>query len=90
MHDTDLKGEFNTNQGRIVGFLVEPISVKHKYEGEWDESKGSEQLTSCYDGEPWMQAAAHPLPYSRAPVAESGLCRYPDAVDGFPPCPYDY
>jgi hypothetical protein len=41
-----------TNQGRIVGFLVDPISVHHKYEGEWGESKGSEQLTSCYDGIP--------------------------------------
>jgi transmembrane 9 superfamily protein 2/4 len=34
--------------GRIVGFLVEPISVKHKYQKPWKEALGAEQLMSCY------------------------------------------
>ena len=38
--------------GRIVGFLIEPISVQHKYEGEWDDAAGSSQLTSCYRHRP--------------------------------------
>jgi transmembrane 9 superfamily protein 2/4 len=38
--------------GRIVGFLVEPMSVKHKYPGQWDDAKGSAQLTTCYKGQP--------------------------------------
>jgi transmembrane 9 superfamily protein 2/4 len=42
----------NGAAGRIVGFLVEPISVQHKYEGRWNDAKGAKQLTSCYNGQP--------------------------------------
>jgi len=36
--------------GRIVGFLVEPISVKHTFNGQWNDKLGASQLTSCYRG----------------------------------------
>jgi transmembrane 9 superfamily protein 2/4 len=35
-------------QGRIVGFLVEPLTVKHEYTKPWKDAKGASQLTSCY------------------------------------------
>uniref|UniRef100_A0A7C9A613 Transmembrane 9 superfamily member n=1 Tax=Opuntia streptacantha TaxID=393608 RepID=A0A7C9A613_OPUST len=34
-----------TETSRIVGFEVKPFSVKHEYEGEWNE--GNTRLTSC-------------------------------------------
>merc|ERR1719502_921993 len=42
----------NAVAGRVVGFLVEAMSVKHKYDGQWQESKGAEQLTTCYKDQP--------------------------------------
>jgi transmembrane 9 superfamily protein 2/4 len=43
-------GKHDVNNGRIVGFVVEPLTVLHKYQGTWQESQGSEQLTTCFDG----------------------------------------
>ena len=31
----------------IVGFYVEPLSVKHAYNGEWNGKEPAPQLTSC-------------------------------------------
>ena len=42
----------NAAAGRVVGFLVEAMSVKHKYDGQWQEGKGAEQLTTCYKDQP--------------------------------------
>jgi transmembrane 9 superfamily protein 2/4 len=60
----DVNGDFNPYQGRIVGFLVEPITVGHKYPGTWDESKGATQLETCYDGmpQPSMDSRRKPQP----------------------------
>ena len=37
---------------RVVGFLVEPISVHHKFNAPWSESKGGKQIMTCYRGKP--------------------------------------
>ena len=58
----DVDGNFNPNLGRIVGFLVEPISVQHKYKGEWDAKKGSSQLTTCYNGVPMPSMDSRRVP----------------------------
>jgi transmembrane 9 superfamily protein 2/4 len=59
----DLKGNVDPSKGRIVGFLVEPLSIKHKYSGKWDESQGADQLTSCRRGgsQPSMDSSRAPM-----------------------------
>ncbi|XP_061365245.1 transmembrane 9 superfamily member 8-like isoform X2 [Gastrolobium bilobum] len=37
--------DIQTESARIVGFEVKPLSVKHEYEGKWDEKKT--RLTTC-------------------------------------------
>ncbi|XP_004501387.1 transmembrane 9 superfamily member 9 [Cicer arietinum] len=37
--------DVQTESARIVGFEVKPFSVKHEYEGKWDEKKT--RLTTC-------------------------------------------
>lgn len=38
-------GDAETGLARIVGFEVEPFSVKHKYDGKWDPDKP--ELKTC-------------------------------------------
>ena len=38
-------GDAETGLARIVGFEVEPFSVKHKYDGKWDPEKP--ELKTC-------------------------------------------
>ena len=38
-------GDAETGLARIVGFEVEPFSVKHKYDGKWDQEKP--ELKTC-------------------------------------------
>ena len=38
-------GDAETDLARIVGFEVEPFSVKHKYDGKWDPEKP--ELKTC-------------------------------------------
>jgi len=52
-----------SDEARIVGFLVEPISVKHTYAGQWNEAAGASQLTSCYRERPMP-----PLDSRRTPL----------------------
>ena len=40
--------DIETDLARIVGFEVEPFSVKHKYSGKWNADTPS--LTSCNPG----------------------------------------
>lgn len=40
--------DVETDLARIVGFEVEPFSVKHKYDGKWNEDKPV--LKSCNPG----------------------------------------
>jgi transmembrane 9 superfamily protein 2/4 len=42
------KKSFLHTEGTIVGFLTEPISVKHQYKGNFDPNKGGNQLLTCY------------------------------------------
>ncbi|KAJ9184101.1 hypothetical protein P3X46_007875 [Hevea brasiliensis] len=37
--------DLQTDSARIVGFEVKPLSVKHKYEGKWNDEKT--RLTTC-------------------------------------------
>jgi transmembrane 9 superfamily member 2/4 len=39
--------EIDEDAFRIVGFYVEPLSIKHTYNGEWDGRGERPQLTSC-------------------------------------------
>lgn len=48
-----------TETMRIVEFLVQPKSIKHKYEGEWNENT---HLSTCYSN----VAAKHRRQYSRS------------------------
>ncbi|KAA0174773.1 hypothetical protein FNF27_03670 [Cafeteria roenbergensis] len=41
--------ETEENRARIVGFVVEPFSVHHEYEGEWSEKT---QLKTCNPSQP--------------------------------------
>jgi transmembrane 9 superfamily protein 2/4 len=56
--------DVETDLARIVGFEVEPFSVKHTYEGAWDKS--SPVLDTCNPGR--MTYVTHNLPPQ--PVAE--------------------
>lgn len=56
--------DIETDLARIVGFEVEPFSVKHTYEGAWDKS--SPVLDTCNPGR--MTYVTHNLPPQ--PVAE--------------------
>jgi transmembrane 9 superfamily protein 2/4 len=47
-----LKREHLEKHGRVVGFMVEPISVKHKYSGKFDKARGGKQITTCYKNRP--------------------------------------
>ena len=38
-------GDAETDLARIVGFEVEPFSVKHEYDGKWDPEKP--ELKTC-------------------------------------------
>lgn len=38
-------GDAETGLARIVGFEVEPFSVKHKYDGKWDPERP--ELKTC-------------------------------------------
>lgn len=40
--------DIETDLARIVGFEVEPFSVKHKYDGKWEDDKPT--LKSCNPG----------------------------------------
>lgn len=47
-----LKHEHLERHGRVVGFLVEPISVAHSYRNKWDPKQGAKQLMTCYKNRP--------------------------------------
>jgi transmembrane 9 superfamily protein 2/4 len=71
--------------GRIVGFLVEPITVKHKYEGTWPAAlksapkdpsepypEGMPTLTTCYETRsmPSLDSRREPLYIDRESSTE--------------------
>ena len=71
--------DLETDLARIVGFEVEPFSVKHSYEGTWDTTGlfAAELRTPCPAKlAPSMLAACRQIP-SRSPVgparASTGL-----------------
>lgn len=39
--------EVGDDAQRIVGFYVEPLSIRHSYNGEWDGKGSAPALTSC-------------------------------------------
>ena len=66
MHD-DLEEDWQASEqefdngeitARIVGLDVEPFSVKHTYDGPWDDTKEME-LTSCKQGVKHMNVASY-------------------------------